>query len=120
MTSVPRPTLAPLGGVNVVPTARTRQVASDLVASAAKETGFDAVIEHLHRITPEQYPALIGILLGHNPGRPRLDEEFTELQRLEAHRRFRAGDRDDWVMSGEREYQRIHKRLTRARQEEAS
>jgi hypothetical protein len=109
MTSVPC--------VNIVPTAHTRLVASELIAAAAKDTGFDAAIEHLHRVDVSQYPALIGLLLGNNTGRPRLEDEFTLTQRLEGHRRYHNGERDEWVINAEREYQRLHKRRVRARQE---
>ena len=48
-------------------------------------------------------------------GRPILPLTMSPAQRREAHRLFKQGDRSDWVVQGQREYQRANQRSLRAR-----
>lgn len=101
--------------MNVVPTQRTRDIARHMIATAAEESGADAVVRLLPKVPADQLPALVGVLLTNTKiqqriGRPRLKDTYTEEERRRANRQYKAGMRDDWTMTGWREYQRIHQR----------
>lgn len=44
-----------------------------------------------------------------------LQEMYTEVERKDAHRRYRLGERTAWVEAGEREYRRMTSRALRDR-----
>ena len=124
MSRMPRPGAGPqpppVQFLNLVPTKATRQLAERMIFDAAKETGADSVLANISDLDPNQTSALIGILLdATNPrrklGRPIIALTLSPTQRREAHRRHRQGDREDWVIQGEREYQRANARSLRAR-----
>jgi hypothetical protein len=106
--------------VNVVPTPRTRAIAQRMIADAVQDTGPDAALRHLSRVQQEQLPALVGVLLTNAKmqrqlGRPRLPLTYTDEQRRRANRQYKAGMRDEWTVTGWREYQRYiqHRRTQR-------
>lgn len=124
MSRVPRlrPTSQPppVQFLNLVPTRATRQLAERMIFDAHRETGADSVLDNIADLDPDQTAALIGVLLdATNPkskrGRPIIALTLTPDQRREAHRRHKQGDREPWVIQGEREYQRANRRSLRAR-----
>lgn len=120
MSSVPLPPSARTEGV-IVPTQRTRAMAQAMLYHTDQADGFEAVIRHLRYVRPEQYPALLAVILqAGRGGRPRIPVTYTDDERREAHRRYVAGERGDWVEHGEREYQRVAKRRQVARQRGAA
>lgn len=123
----------------VVPTMQTQRLARRLVR-ATPELGAEAALSALAHTPPEQIPALVAMLARIAAGstciprgvlpesvpnlarRARPDDPIllTEAQRREAHRRYRTGDRTPAVVLGEREYQRLSKRMRTMRDREAS
>ena len=106
--------------MNVVPNARTKLIARAMVQDASLEPGADVVLKHLHKVPADQLPALIGVLLTatkihKKTGRPRLADRFTPEVRAEGVRRYKAGERDEWVVAAYREYIRHTTRAFRAR-----
>ena len=116
----------------VVPTSGTIKAAKALIR-LTPERGAEAAIAILPTIPDEQIPALVALLARHAasvtapPAVPDLPQDFvltgrarpgqpprlTEAQRREAHRRYRGGDRSPGVVMGEREYQKLRKRVSR-------
>lgn len=106
--------------MNVVPTPRTRAIAHRLMKVAAEETAYDAVLRVLPKVERDQIPALIGVLLTNTRlqakmGRPRMPLLYTPEERKEANRRYKKGDKSEWVMPRWREYQRVNRRTHMAR-----
>lgn len=108
--------------MNVVPSAATRRLAERMVAEAERSTTADVVLRCLPDVQPGQVPALIGLLLTSTKvhkkvGRPARPITYSEPERREANRRYRAGERDDpWVTEGYRQYQVVAVRRSRAAQ----
>lgn len=108
-------------GVNIVPDRNTRHVASLLVGTAVRDTGPDAVVRHLPRVSPDQIPALVGLLLTNikvtkKSGAPRLEDKFSDAERKAGYAAYkRHGDRSEWAVECFREYQRIQQRKARTR-----
>lgn len=101
--------------LNIVPTARTKAITNAMLRHAKEETGPDAAAKILPLVPEDQWPALIGLLLSGVkmqalPGRPSKALRFTEEERLEGNRRYRAGHRDDDTVAKWREYQRVSQR----------
>lgn len=114
------PPAPPVQFLNLVPTRTTRQLAERMIFDAAREPGADVVLDNIGDLAPDQTAALIGILLDATKprgqlGRPIIALTLTPSQRREAHRRYIQGDREDWVVEGNREYQRANARSLRAR-----
>jgi hypothetical protein len=111
---------APVENLNIVPTKATRQLAERMIFDAERESGADSVLANIADLEPGQVCALLGVVLeATRPrakvGRPIIPIELSPKDRREAHRRHRQGDRDAWVIRGEREYQRANRRSLRAR-----
>jgi hypothetical protein len=110
---------APAQFLNVVPTKATRQLAERMIFDAAKECGADSVLANIADLEPSQVTALIGVILDathpRGRGRPEIGLTYSHVERREAHRRYMAGERDAWVIQGQREYQRANQRSLRAR-----
>ncbi|HET9829001.1 MAG TPA: hypothetical protein VFQ11_10885 [Nocardioidaceae bacterium] len=115
----PRAMLVPVitrdGPINVVPNSRTKAIANEMLRLAREENGADAAAALLPQIPVDQWPALVGILLRHArvrqlPGRPRMPLQYTDAERLEGNRRYKAGHRDADTMAKWREYQRVIQR----------
>lgn len=113
--SILAPPDGPRTALSIVPTQRTRAMAQAMMVHTDQATGFDAVIRHLRYVKPDQYAALLGVILEAGRGEHRLAAIYTEDERRDAHRRYGGGERGDWVEQGEREYQRIAKRQQRQR-----
>lgn len=116
----------------VVPTSATIKAAKTLIR-LTPERGAEIAVDILPKIPAEQIPALVALLARHAasvtapPAVPDLPQDFvltgrakqgqppilTEAQRREAHRRYRGGDRSPGVVLGEREYQKLRKRVIR-------
>ena len=106
--------------MNLVPDKRTRNTLHRLVTTARRETGPDAVARHLSDLPPDQWPALIGLLLTQvnivtKTGAVRLPDEFTEADRKAGYARYKRGHRDDLTIRQFREYQRHQQRKQRVR-----
>lgn len=110
----------PVKKLNLVPSRATRQLAERMIYDAQQTTGADVVLAHIRSINPTQVPALIGILLTATKphrklGRPIVPLTLSPDERREAHRLYKQGDRTEWVVLGQREYQRANTRSLRAR-----
>ena len=106
--------------LNVIPTLRTRALASILIQEAREATGVDAVLNHIDHLDadPDQLYALIGVLLTHTKihkkaGRPRLRLVFTPEERRAANAAYKKGDRTPEVVAAYREYQRVNQQARR-------
>jgi hypothetical protein len=103
---------------NIVPTAATRKLAAAMITDARKTTGGDAALKHLPDLHPEQLAAFIGALLTqikiveHQRGHL-LPLELEAEERRRCHAAFARGERTPEVVAGEREYQRVDKRMRR-------
>lgn len=116
----------------IVPTSDTIKTAKTLIR-VVPDRGAEAAIDALRKTPSAQVPALVALLARHAasvtapPSTPYLPTDFvltgrarpgqppilTEAQRREAHRRYRGGDRSPGVVLGEREYQKLRKRVAR-------
>jgi hypothetical protein len=106
--------------VNLVPTPATRALAAEVIYQAEQRTGPDAALVALEKVSPDQLPALLGIVLTATKvhkkvGRPRVPLQFTAEERRQAHTAHKNGDKSAWAQAGEREYQRVNQRQRRAR-----
>lgn len=111
--------------MNIVATTATRKLARAIIRETA-DNGADATLRHLHDVAPDQLPALIAILAreaagariprgSHFPIDGRLVVDvLTVEERRTAHAAYVRGLRDEWVVNGEREYQRLRRRRDRA------
>jgi hypothetical protein len=124
MSRMPRastgPQPPPVQFLNLVPTRATRQLAERMIFDANKDNGADSVMANIADLDASQTAALIGVLLEattprRKVGRPIIALVLTPAQRREAHRLYMQGDRDPWVLEGQREYQRANQRSLRAR-----
>lgn len=110
--------------MNVAPTLATRKLARVIIRETAK-SGSDATLRHLRHVVPEQVPALIAILAREASGAriPPTNagtllaqlavDVLTVEERRTAHAAYVRGLRDEWVVNGEREYQRNRRRAGR-------
>jgi hypothetical protein len=109
----------PVQYLNIVPTKATRQLAERMIFDAHRECGADSVLDNIADLDPKQTAALIGLLLeatkGRGVGRPIIPLTLRPEERREAHRLYNMGERDGWVIQGNREYQRAASRSLRAR-----
>jgi hypothetical protein len=101
--------------INVVPTVHTKDIANAMLRHAREEGGADAAAKLLPLVPADQWPALIGLLLTGQrikqlPGRPRKPLIYTEAERLDGNRRYKAGERDPDTIAKWREYQRESQR----------
>lgn len=111
--------------VNLVPTPATRALAAEAIYEASRRTGPDAALIVLAKAAPDQLPALLGLILTSTKvhkkvGRPRLPLQLSATERRRAHTAHANGDRSEWAVNGEREYQRVNQQLRRQRRKAAS
>jgi hypothetical protein len=117
--------------MNIVATNATRNLARAIIRETA-DSGADATMRHLRDVAPEQFPALVAILareasairIPRGAGFP-IDgrlvvDVLTEDERRTAHAAYVRGVRDEWVIAGEREYQRLRRRNERAAKKAAA
>lgn len=106
--------------VNLVPTPDTRAVAQRMIHTAQLSTGGDAVLQHLGKVSPDQFPALVAALLTATKvhkkiGRPAQPLQFSEDDRKRGYRLYRQGQRTPFAVAAYREYQRVNQARRRAR-----
>lgn len=106
---------------NLIPNAATKALAQRMIDDAHRSTGPDAAAL-LSDVAPDQLYALVGILLTRikrrermSDGRLRLVDQFSEVERRAANRRYAQGDRDPLTVAQRREYVRVGVRRARAR-----
>lgn len=115
---------------NVVPTSRTIRLARKTIA-ATPNLGAEAALYALAELPEDQIAAFVALLAKQaaarvcprplppeadisQRARPGTPNRLTREQQIEAHRRYRGGDRTPVTVAGEREYQRNRKRGSRA------
>lgn len=106
--------------VNIVPTPDTRAVARAMIHATEQTSGGDAVLQHLSKVAPDQFPALVAALLTATKvhkklGRPAQPLQFSEDDRKRGYRQYRQGQRTPFAVAAYREYQRVNQARRRAR-----
>lgn len=110
--------------MSIVPTEATRAIARAIIRDT-RDDGADATLRHLQHVHPDQLAALVALLAREAaarrlpPGpigarvRLTLPAVLTPEERRQAHAAWTRGQRDPWVIAGEREYQRMRTRVRR-------
>ncbi|MGZ4519980.1 MAG: hypothetical protein ACXVXP_00225 [Mycobacteriaceae bacterium] len=108
----------------LVATPATQKIARQIIRDTAEE-GADAVLRWLPEVQPEQVTALLVLIAREAaavrlPSGPRplgrfVPDLLTHEERRRAHAAYERGERAEWVVTGEREYQRNRMRNRRDR-----
>lgn len=119
--------------MNLVPSRETSQLARAAVRTASRHSGADAVLEHYHRVQPEQRAAFLATILdlaavsANSVGRDaasdrarraherreREDAAYDDEEAKKAHAAYSGGTRTTWAVVGERVYKRRQQRALR-------